>query len=212
MTELLAGAFLAGAGSPHCVGMCGGFASVCSRTWRGALAWHAGRLSTYAVLGALAASAGRLLPGPPWIPLAIAIALMVWFAAVLAGLVPYLPPLPGIARWGGRLISRGDVTSRYFFGITTGLLPCGLVYAALGFAVAAGTAAMGALTMIAFGLATVPALAFLSGLVHGIAARGKWHRRTLAVVILLVGLWSLGTRAVKLYQQDGAPAMHQPSH
>lgn len=71
---------------------------------------------------------------------------------------------------------------------------------------------MGALTMIAFRLATVPALAFLSGLVHGTAGRGKWHRRTLAVVILLVGLWSLGTRAVRPDEQDGAPALHQPSH
>lgn len=210
MTELLAGAFLAGAGSPHCVGMCGGFASVCSRTWRGALAWHAGRLSTYAVLGALAASAGRLLPGPPWIPLAFAVALMVWFAAVLAGLVPYLPPLPGIGRTSTRLIGRNDVPSRFLFGITTGLLPCGLVYAALGFAVAAGSAAAGALTMLAFGLATVPPLALLSGLVNRLAARGKWYRRVLAAAVLAIGLWSLAARVTARHHSDSvsAPASH----
>lgn len=209
MTELLASAFMAGAGSPHCVGMCGGFASVCASSWRGAIAWHAGRLSTYALLGALAGSAGRLLPGPPWIPLVIAVVLMVWFAAVLAGDAPYAPPLPGLAAVSRKLISRGDVPSRYLFGIATGLLPCGLVYAALSFAVAAGSALMGALTMVAFGLATVPGLAFLAGVVRGIAARGKWHRRVVAVVILIVGLWSLGARTMRMHAQDRAAAVQQ---
>ncbi len=212
MTELLAGAFMAGAGTPHCVGMCGGFASVCSRDWRGALAWHAGRLTTYAMLGAAAAAAGRLLPGPGWLPIAISAVLMIWFGAVLAGVAPYLPPVPGMARMGARLLSRSDIPSRYVFGVTTGLLPCGLVYAALGFAIAARSPLMGALTMVAFGLATVPGLAFLTGVVQEIARRGKWHRRTVAVVILLVGLWSLGQRTVRLYAHDDVPhgaAMHQ---
>lgn len=194
MTELLAGAFMAGLGSPHCAGMCGGFASACATSWRSTVAWHAGRLTTYATLGALAGAFGRLLPGPPWIPFAISAALLIWFALVLAGAAPYTRPIPGLAGIAGRLLKRRDASSRYLFGITTGLLPCGLVYAALGFAVTAGSPAAGAATMLAFGLATVPVLAFLSTAVNRIAARGIWHRRALAVVILLVGLWSLAVR------------------
>lgn len=208
MTELLAGAFMAGLGSPHCIGMCGGFASACSRSWRGSLAWHAGRLTTYAVLGAAAATLGHWLPGPPWIPLAISAVLLIWFAASLAGAVPHIGAVPGVAAVAQTLIGRGDLPSRYLFGITTGLLPCGLVYAALGFAVAAGSAAMGALTMLAFGLATVPALAFLSGVVQRVAMRGIWHRRVLAVVIIAVGLWSLGARSAKMHTHVETSVQH----
>src|SRR5690606_7731256 len=53
MWPLVLGAGLAGlVGSPHCVGMCGGFATACATPTRHAVAWHAGRLVTYGVLGA----------------------------------------------------------------------------------------------------------------------------------------------------------------
>jgi sulfite exporter TauE/SafE len=185
---------MAGLGSPHCAGMCGGFASVCASTWRSAAAWHAGRLTTYATLGALAGAFGRMLPGPPWIPFALSAVLLCWFALVLAGAAPYLRPVPGLQQIGARLLGRTDTPSRYLFGITTGMLPCGLVYAALGFAIAAESAWVGALTMLAFGLATVPVLAVLGGAVSRIAARGIWHRRVLALVILVTALWSLQAR------------------
>lgn len=87
----LGGPLLAGlAGSPHCVGMCGGFAVAAAGGPRGrasALAWSAGRLSTYAVLGALVGAFGGALPGPGWVGTAIAAAFLVYFAARLAGLV-----------------------------------------------------------------------------------------------------------------------------
>jgi uncharacterized protein len=124
----------------------------------------------------------------------VSVVLLIWFALVLAGLAPYTKPIPGLAVISTRLLRRRDLASRFLFGITTGLLPCGLVYAALGFAVTASSPAAGALTMIAFGLATVPVLTVLSTAVNRVAARGIWHRRALAVVILLVGLWSLAVR------------------
>ena len=212
MTGLIAGAFLAGlVGSPHCIGMCGGFASVCARTLRGSVAWHAGRLSTYAALGALSGAAGALLRGPAWLPLVASALLLVWFAGVLAGVFPQLGvAVPGIARAGQTLIARTDVPSRYAFGLVTGLLPCGLVYAGLSFAIASASPVVGALSMIAFGVATVPALAFVTGILHRIMARGIWYRRGLAVLVLLAGLWSLGTRAVRIYgaEADGPPMHH----
>lgn len=199
MTELLVTAFVAGlAGSPHCVGMCGSFASVCARSLRGSVAWHAGRITMYATLGALGGFAGSLIGGPAWLPFALSALLLIWFAGVLAGVLPQLR-LPGgaVGRAGSALIKRGDVGSRYVFGLVTGLLPCGLLYAALSLAIAAGSPWRGALAMSAFGLATVPALATLSGLLHQFMTRGLWLRRTVALVILVAGLWSLGTRAVR---------------
>lgn len=207
MTGLIVGAFMAGLlGSPHCVGMCGGFASVCARTLRGSVAWHAGRLTTYALLGALSGFAGRLMPGPPWVALVLSALLLVWFAGVLAGVVPQGSVAGSrIARAGASLIQRTDVPSRYGFGLVTGLLPCGLVYAALGFAIATGSIVGGSLAMLAFGLATIPVLAFLSGVVQRFVRRGLWQRRAVAVAVLLVGLWTLGTRAAR----TGNPSVHR---
>ena len=57
---------------------------------------------------------------------------------------------------------RDAPASRYLFGMANGLLPCGLVYAALALPVALGSAPLGALAMVLFGLGTVPALATLA--------------------------------------------------
>jgi sulfite exporter TauE/SafE len=203
---LILSAFMAGLmGSPHCIGMCGGFASACARPLRGSVAWHAGRLSTYAMLGAIGGLTGRVIPGPAWVALVISALLLIWFAGVLAGALPQLSVgVPGITRAGRALIARADVPSRYLFGILTGMLPCGLVYAALSFALAAGTPLRGAVAMLAFGLATVPALALLTGVAHQFAVRSIWHRRTLAALVLVTGLWSIGTRAVRVYGDQPA--------
>ena len=74
MSAALFGALLAGlAGSPHCVLMCGPFAAACSRAGGGAgvLAWHLGRITSYAGLGALAGWLGAALPGPSWLGVAL---------------------------------------------------------------------------------------------------------------------------------------------
>jgi hypothetical protein len=197
MTSLLAGALVAGlVGSPHCVAMCGGFAATCGRTPRGAVAWHLGRLTTYAVLGALAALFGRFLPGPPWVSAVVSAALLTWFAGALAGLVPE-PHLavPGLGDTMRRLVTSDAPASRFVFGMANGLLPCGLVYAALALPMALGNAPLGALAMVLFGLGTVPALATLATGLARLLRRGLWPRRLLAAGMLVVGLWSIATRA-----------------
>ena len=196
MGALLA-AFLSGlAGSLHCVAMCGGFAATASSRPTGAAAWHLGRLTTYALLGAVAGTVGRVIPGPAWVPAAVAMVLLCWFALAIAGVVPE-PRLrvPGIGRAGIALANREDAGSRYLFGMTTGLLPCGLVYAALALPVALGTPVGGALAMLAFGLGTIPALATLSVALRKVLRSGLWPRRALAAVILASGMWSIAMRA-----------------
>ena len=60
MIGFLSAAFVAGlVGSPHCVGMCGGFAVLCGERVSDTLLWHLGRMTTYALLGALAGAFGR---------------------------------------------------------------------------------------------------------------------------------------------------------
>jgi uncharacterized protein len=195
MQAILAAALAGLMATPHCAGMCGGFATACARPRSGLLAWHAGRLTTYGVLGALAGLFGRALPGPAWLPAVLSAALLVWFAAVLAGFAPQPSTrIPGLARAGQALIRRPGMFARYLFGTVTGLLPCGMVYAALSIAIAAAHPAYSALAMVAFGAATVPGLSVLSLGVQRFALRGPWSRRLIAAVILAFGLWTVTMR------------------
>ena len=130
---LFLAAFLSGlAGSLHCVAMCGGFAATAGSRPAGAAAWQLGRLSTYMLLGAVAGAVGQAIPGPAWLPAAVAMVLLTWFALAIAGLVPEpRVRIPGLVQAGAGFARREGLGSRYLFGMTTGLLPCGLVYAAL---------------------------------------------------------------------------------
>ena len=194
---VLLAAFLSGlAGSLHCVAMCGGFAASASSRPTSAALWHLGRLTTYALLGAVAGAVGRALPGPAWLPAAVAMVLLCWFALAIAGLVPEpRVRVPGVSKAGIALAQREGPAARYLFGMTIGLLPCGLVYAALALPVALGSAPAGAAAMLAFGLGTVPALATLSLALQRVLRSGIWPRRALAAVILASGMWSIGVRS-----------------
>ncbi len=194
---LLTAAFVAGLlGSLHCVGMCGAFAASCTRARLGLPAWHLGRLTTYALLGALAGTLGRWLPGPAWLPAAAAAALLLWFALGLAGLAPEPRlPLPGLATAGTRAIQSHSLAAQYLFGAVNGFLPCGLVYSALGVPVALAEPIGGSLAMIAFGLGTVPALSLAALGIHRFALATLSRRRLFAALVLGTGLWAIWTRA-----------------
>lgn len=196
MLASIAAASVAGlVGSPHCVGMCGGFAMACGTGRDRGAAWHAGRLTTYAVLGALAGAFGAAIPGPGWIAAVLSAVLIIWFSLVLAGVVkePSLR-IPGVTRLATRAASSEGTGWRFVFGTATGLLPCGLVYAALAIPVAAGSPLTGALAMAAFGAGTIPALAAVTLGARSLALRSLTFRRVLAVGVLLAGLGSIGMR------------------
>ncbi|RMF59144.1 MAG: sulfite exporter TauE/SafE family protein [Bacteroidetes bacterium] len=89
-------------------------------------------------------------------------------------------------------------------GLLNGLLPCGLVYAALAAATASGTALRGAFLMAVFGLATVPALLVLGS--TGVLMRPAWRvrlQRAGAVLVILLGLLTL---------VRGFPGLHAGGH
>jgi sulfite exporter TauE/SafE len=186
--------------------MCGSFALACGGGSRG-VAWHAGRLTTYAALGAVAGAVGGALPGPGWVAAAVSTGLLVWFAAALAGLVPEpTVRIPGVSSLAGRAARSKGAAPGYLLGLATGLLPCGLVYAALSIPVASGSALVGSLSMVAFGLGTVPALAALTAGARRWMMRDLRARRILAAGVLLFGLASVAMR------QSGPMAGHAPAH
>ena len=212
MTALLAGAALTGlVGSLHCIGMCGPFAVACGTTTRGSLAWHTGRLTTYGILGAIAGTVGHALPGPPWLVGTLSTVMIIWFAGTLAGWFPEPHVVvPGLARLATRAATTSSVFGRFVFGLANGLLPCGLVYAALSIPVVLANPVAGAAAMVAFGLGTVPALAAVTMGLRQVLARDRRFRRLLAVGVLAAGLWSIGIRTGVWGQSDSQG--HSPPH
>ena len=188
----LIGALLAGLlGGAHCVAMCGAWIALAARPAEaapllparslraGLAASHAGRLTTYIALGALFGAAGgaafavALAPVQRGLYVAANVLLLVLAGAIAArglafapleraGLAVFRRLAPAVAR----LRPGAGVAGRYALGIVWGATPCGLVYGVLPVALLAGSAADGALVMLAFGLGTLPNL-----LVAGYAIR-----------------------------------------
>ena len=220
---LLTGLLLAGAAGSvvHCAPMCGPFvlgqvadrlaaipaARLCEQARLSSallLPYHAGRLTTYAALGALAAQTGAIGAGSGRLPALLLLAgALLFLGHALARLVPGWRPLPERAPPGWeRLVRRVAVRvdrrhpgGGFLLGVALGLLPCGLLYAAVAAAGSAGSAAGGALAMLAFGLGTVPGLVAVG--VAGQAAGRAWHRGVAiaAPVIMLANAALLGTLA-----------------
>jgi hypothetical protein len=176
--------------------MCGGLAASCARQRAGLPLWHAGRVATYAVLGAIAGALGHVLPGPAWIPAAFASLFLVWFALALAGLVRDLPVMPGpLQDLGKRALATPSLSAQALFGVVNGLLPCGLVYSALAVPIALGDPLRGAALMLAFGAGTIPALSLAASGLRRVVLTSLWRRRLLAFLILVTGLWAIWSRA-----------------
>jgi sulfite exporter TauE/SafE len=196
LIEILGAAFLMGlVGSLHCVGMCGPFALACGGRPSHVVAWQAGKLASYAGLGAIAGLTGAIMPGPAWVPQLLSAALIVWFGGAAAGVLPEPSVrLPFVTGFAARSLGTGSPVTRFAFGAANGVLPCGLVYAALGLAVSAGGATTGSLAMIAFGLGTAPMLTTVALSAHRLAHRYPRARKALAVVAMLAGLWVVAGR------------------
>lgn len=195
--------------------MCGPFAAACARPAAGLAFWHAGRILSYAVLGAVAGAAGAILPGPAWLPALLAVLFLVVFAAALAGVLPEpRGVLPGFAA-AGRLLREGrGPAARFGFGLVNGLIPCGLVYSALSIPVALARPLPGAGAMLAFGIGTLPAVSVAALGLRRLAPASLAARRVLAALVLAAGLWSIGMRTGWLGgHRHEAPAVrpHPPS-
>jgi sulfite exporter TauE/SafE len=187
--------------SIHCVQMCGPIVLAYSLGTKRRLASHlmynAGRIFTYAALGALAGAtsglAARLAGMAHSLQVLAGVAMLV-AAAAIAGLLPSTSLItierPGVMtkfrRAAGRLILSPN---KLKLGLLLGFMPCGLVYAALLKAAESGTAAGGALTMLAFGLGTAGTLATIGVVSCTIAGKfGRWSNVLAAASIAGMGV------------------------
>jgi len=197
--------------SLHCAQMCGPL--VLSYSLKGGggmrshLCYNAGRVATYTTLGALAGAAGLLvtslgrLAGIAQAASLAAGACLIVAAIVASGVFQRRALVRiGAGSWlgypsriAGELLASSKPVSRMLLGAIMGLLPCGLVYAALLKAMTAGGAVGGALTMVLFGTATSLPLLALGAFSSLLGARlGRWSNALTAASMLLMGaamLW-----------------------
>lgn len=147
--------------------------------WARQTALSAGRITSYAAAGALAGLAGSVgfymagVLAAQTVLYVLANLMLVLIGVQLAGMGAALAPLESIGAplWrlvqplAARLLPVDTLARAFAAGALWGWLPCGLVYGVLASAVLAGTPQGGALTMLAFGLGTLPNL-----LAAGVAA------------------------------------------
>jgi len=200
--------FLGGLASGlHCAGMCGGINAGFTllqqdRILGRQLLFNAGRITSYAVAGAVSGTLGSAgAYAAAVLPAQVTLYLLSSAAVVLAGM-HLLGALPlssleklGVPVWrrlqplAARLPSRRP----YAAGLVWGWLPCGLVYGALLAAVFAGGAVEGAIAMAAFGAGTLPWL-----LIAGVAAARlrqwkhlRFMQRAAGALLIGFGGWGL---------------------
>ncbi len=206
MSAWIGTAFALGlAGSMHCAGMCGPLMVALPSARRGAAVWldaasyQLGRIGAYTVLGLffgligkgislagfqqlLAVGGGAVLLGGALFPLVL--------ERKMAGL-PVLRRLgPWVQRKIGVMLQRRSRLVPLTVGALNGLLPCGLVYAALAGAISTAGGWEGGVFMAAFGAGTTPLLLVLMSSSSAVSITWRRRLRRLQPLILAaMGVW-----------------------
>jgi sulfite exporter TauE/SafE len=207
---VLSTAFLAGLlGSGHCFGMCGGIAAGLGAMSRGravlpALQFNLARLASYAVLGLIAAivlsGVSALVPIGRWLRLLTAVMILMIGLKFLfnfrgiefierggAGL--WRKILPFALKAG----NRQDWIGRLLLGFCWGFLPCGLVYTVLMTAASTANPVSGALTMLTFGVGTLPSMLGLTVAAPALSSflEDRTVRRVIGFALVVLAFWTL---------------------
>jgi sulfite exporter TauE/SafE len=170
------------------------------------VAYNLGRVGSYTLLGLLFGALGTLSTG--LFPLEeirlglriVAAVCMLFVGMHLAGFATPAKKLEALGAPVWRLVA--PITKRFLpirtpgqavvVGALWGLMPCGMIYAALALATSAGSPTLGAATMAAFGAGTLPVMLVMGTAAQRIAkllAR-LWVRRVAGAVVLAFGLYS----------------------
>jgi sulfite exporter TauE/SafE len=192
----------------HCVGMCGGIVSALSVQMpqqKPALplhfAYNIGRLTSYTIAGAIMGALGSLsllLNNALPVQMALYVVANVMLIAMglyLLGVTHAAAFMERGGKWlwqriqpfTNRFLPVRTVAQAFPLGMLWGWLPCGLVYGVL-----SGSAWRGALTLLAFGLGTLPNL-LLAGMLL-VRFRRQMQARPVRVVsgLLVIGFGVFG--------------------
>lgn len=210
-------AFMAGlSGSGHCLGMCGGIVTAMALAAPAAsprrrlccnLAYHAGRIATYALLGLLAGAASQaaLFSSPhPLLPWLLAAAngmvIVIGLATAFGVRGLSLTALDGLG-WGfmgralGRAARQASPAGFLCAGLMMGVIPCGLVYGVLIAAAGGGSWLKGGGMMLAFGTGTLPVMLACGQAATALSAvANRYLLRIMGLAVAglgMAGLWRL---------------------
>ena len=195
-------------GSIHCIGMCGGIVAALSmggeRTyWRGIASYHMGRVISYSVLGLAAGLIGSLITAKTELLhiqqmlSVLAGMFMIIFALQIGGIIPERFAAISFIRIPASLLqktARGNAPLLWgLTGLANGLLPCGMVYAALSLALKQADPLTGTIMMASFGVGTIPAMTVLAIAIRRLDPLLKARFLKLAALTLvLFGIFTIG--------------------
>jgi len=157
----------------HCVGMCGAFVAACSKTKRDLLLYLSSKTFSYTLVGVALGGLGSVIaltmPMRSLLALLAGVFIILWglnalhvgFARRIFALVPNLGIKPDS--------KSGPIA----VGLLTGLLPCGPMLAVQAYALGTGSPVSGGLSMLAFGIGTLPLIAIFGAVVLSIDSKMK---------------------------------------
>ena len=222
LTILISIILLGLSGTGHCIGMCGplifAFPAKTGR-FSAHLFYHAGRITTYGVVGALMGSLGIVaaqvasLTGGDYLTMVARIqvvfsllagAFLLMFGLSQLGIVrepswvsvampERIPGYKAVVRSALRHDSR---LLMFATGLLMGLLPCGLSFAAFSRALALGGPGEGFLLLLAFGCSTIPGLLLIGVGASALARRYRRHFDLLSGMLMIAMAASLVVEAL----------------
>jgi sulfite exporter TauE/SafE len=185
------------AGSLHCVGMCSPLAMTVSnltaRVFLNRLLYNAGRVLTYGLLGASVGSLSIIVPFSKFqnvVSIILGIILLFAGAGFLNVRIPLISILITkltvfLKKTFAKFLARKNYTSVFILGALNGILPCGLVWAALAYSLALPSPLQGFGFMILFGAGTLPVMLGLTSLIPSLITRFNFNLPRLTSVMLI---------------------------
>lgn len=201
-------AFLIGlAGSVHCVGMCGPLALAIPGASKDkgftfflrTIAYQISRISGYGVLGLIVGffSQGMQITGiQPYFSLLSGIILL------FLGFFGIIPEVNAFSKYPiiqhfqvkinriiGTVMTNEHFSTPFVLGFLNAMLPCGMIYIALGTGLSSGNMSEAALYLISFGLGTLPLMFMmsLSGQFLSLQMRRSWQK-TIPIIFMISGI------------------------
>lgn len=229
ITTIIAGFTLGLFGSLHCVGMCGPLALALpapfakkSKQITSSLFYNAGRVVTYSLLGLLFGLIGKSFSLFGFQQLFSIIAGSIMLILTVLYFVfkqSYQPRWFQDFTWQIQSFIAATLQKQsgsFWIGMANGLLPCGMVYAAIAGALVSNSITNATLFMASFGFATVPALLFLMLFGAGIPMHVRLKLRKLTPLVMMVVAALLILRGMNLgipyispqFQTAAAETMH----
>ncbi|MCD2449070.1 sulfite exporter TauE/SafE family protein [Methylicorpusculum oleiharenae] len=204
--------------SMHCIGMCGSIIGTLTLSLKPeirnnktrllpyVLNYNLGRIFSYTIAGGLAGAVQFLLMLPFGEAIAyrlfqmLSAVIMIGAGFYIAGWFPrfaYIEKAGSrfwklIEPYGRKLIPVKTRLQAFLFGMVWGWLPCGLIYAALALAATTGDITRSALTMLSFGIGTLPAVIGV-GIMTGILtrlSRMRYFKQAVGLFMIILALFA----------------------